>query len=349
MKGGPLRTGVLGIAAIFVGYALFATWLGVHAVSYLDARDRATSRTTGRVVEDGMGDDLDIRVRWTDADHHTRVDRFAVYDTDRYAKGENFPVAYDPSAAHPQGFPADPEETATEDDLIMPILLGAVVAVLLTGIWLWRGLRFRLTSRRPGRPMTAHVRIGTRRRTYWRSPTTTWLELTTPQGGLHWQRVIWHPALHETPPTAHTAPPEPPATTHDAPPEPPTTTHRTPPALPVTVHGTARPGSRRPAVPVLPDGTRLVPLGRLRDHAPAGLFFDDAPVRTDLRDAFILPPDTAAAPLWHEGALTAALGTLLGTVAGLALTDAALTTTVAIALCGAALVTSSWALSAPQP
>ncbi|MER5433973.1 hypothetical protein [Streptomyces sp. NPDC002588] len=310
----PLRAGLLGIAVTLTGYALFAAWLGLHAASYVDARDRATARTTGVVVEDGIGDDLDIRVRWTDAEHHTHVQRFGVYDTDRYSKGADFPVAYAPGSR--EGFPADPDETAEEDDLTAPILLAAASALPVLLVWIRRALRFRRTARRPGRPMTARVRAGTRR-ALWRASTATWLQLTAPEGHEHWQRVMWHPALHD------------------------------PPAeIPVTVHGTGT------VVAVLPDGTRLVPLGRLREHPPATvLFHDDETVRADLRDAFVLPPGIAVrpAPPWPEGARRAAVGTALGLVTGLLLTGPTLTGTVAFALGGATLFTSVWALSAPQP
>ncbi|MEU1184400.1 hypothetical protein ABZ464_43670 [Streptomyces sp. NPDC005820] len=310
----PLRAALLGIAVILTGYGLFAAWLGLHAVSYTDARDRATARTTGVVVEDGIGDDLDIRVRWTDGGGDTHVQRFGVYDTDRYAEGEDFPVAYDPAAGDPRGFPADPSETAAEDDLIVPVLLGGAVALLLTLVWLRRGLCFRLAARRPGRPLTARVRTGSRRAA-WRAPRATWLELTTPEGGTRWQRVMWHPALHEPPP-----------------------------GLRVTVHGTGR-----RAVAALPDGTRLVPLGRLREHPPTNAVFDDDVMRTDLRDAFVLPPGTTAAPPWRDAGTTAALGAVLGVTLGLVMTGPTLTGTVAFVLSCTTLVTSVWLLSAPQP
>ncbi|KUN84480.1 hypothetical protein [Streptomyces griseoruber] len=310
----PLRAALLGIAVTLAGYALFAGWLGLHADGYLDARDRATARTTGVVVEDGIGDDLDIRVRWTDGTGRTHVQRFGVYDTDRYAEGKDFRVAYDPTAGDPRGFPADPDETAEEDDLIVPVFLGAAVALPLTLVWLWRGLRFRLAARRPGRPMTARVRTGTRRAA-WRASRATWLELTGPEGRTHWQRVMWHPALHEAPAE-----------------------------LPVTVHGTGR-----RTVTALPDGTRLVSLGRPRDHPPAGAVLDDDVLRTDLRDAFVLPPGTTAAPPWREAAASTGLGTLLGLTLGLVMTGPTLTGTLAFVLSCATLTTSVWLLSAPQP
>lgn len=268
------------------------------------------------VVEDGIGDDLDIRVRWTDSAGDTHVQRFGIYDTDRYARGEHFPVAYDPTADDPRGFPADPSETAAEDDLLVPVFGGAAVALLLTLVWLWRGLRFRLLARRPARPMTARVRTGSRRAA-WRSPRATWLHLTGPQGQGRFQRVMWHPALHDAPP-----------------------------GIPVSVHGTDR-----HAVTVLADGTRLVPVGRLRDHPPSGVLFDDDTARTDLRDAFVLPPDAPVRPVppWREAGTTTALATALGLTLGLVMTGPTLTGTVAFVLACTSLALSVWLLSGPQP
>ncbi|WP_327184633.1 hypothetical protein [Streptomyces sp. NBC_01334] len=315
--GPALRTGLLGLAVVLTGYALLAAWAGWHAERYADARDRATARTVGVVVADGIGDDRDVRVRWTDDEGRSHLQRFAVHGTDRHAEGEDFPVAYDPATA--EGFPADPDETAREDDLLAPVFLGTAVALPLVGIWLWRGLRFRLTARRRGRPMTARVRCGSRRPAIWPNRTTSWLWLTSPEGTDHWQRVMWHPALDCLPAGA-----------------------------PVTAHGS--PG--RPTVVALPDGTRLVPLGRLRHRRPPGMSFaDQEAVRADLRDAFVLPADTVARPTgpWRRGAVTAASSTVLGVVAGFVLTDGSLVRTVTFALCAGTLATSVWALSAPQP
>lgn len=167
--------------------------------------------------------------------------------------------------------------------------------------------------------MTARVRCGSRRPAIWPNRTTSWLWLTSPEGTDHWQRVMWHPALDCLPAGA-----------------------------PVTAHGS--PG--RPTVVALPDGTRLVPLGRLRHRRPPGMSFaDQEAVRADLRDAFVLPADTVARPTgpWRRGAVTAASSTVLGVVAGFVLTDGSLVRTVTFALCAGTLATSVWALSAPQP
>ncbi|MCX4764396.1 hypothetical protein OG562_26245 [Streptomyces sp. NBC_01275] len=321
--GPALRVGLLGVAVVLLGYALLAAWAGFHAQRYLDARDRASATAPGVVVEDHIGDDDDIRVRWTDDEGRTRVQRFGVYDTGRYLEGDDFPVDYDPAESSPRGFPADPDETADEDDLLAPLFIGALVAVPLLCVWAWRGLRFRLTALRPGRPTTAYVRFGARQPTILRDAKTTWLELADLEGGRHWQRVMWHPALDGV-----TGPVE------------------------ATVHR-AKDGTRLPAVVALPDGTRLVPLGRLRTRPSPGVVFDDHDaVRTDLRDAFVLPAGTVPRPAvpWRRRiAHPALVGLVLGPFPGVFLTGGSLTGTVSVTLGVAALLTSAWALSAPQP
>ncbi|MFI5795405.1 hypothetical protein [Streptomyces sp. NPDC051677] len=320
--GPALRVGLLGVAVTLTGYALFAAWLGLHLQRYADARDRATASAVGVVVEDDVDDEDDVRVRWTDAGGHAHVQRFGIYDTDRYTEGARFPVAYDADDPTPKGFPADGDETAAEDDLIFPVVLGGVVALLLTCVWVWRGLRFRLRVRRPGRPMTGRVLYGRRLASPWRDPRTTWLALTAPEDDRHWQRVMWHPALDELSGEVE-----------------------------VTVHR-AGGTSLRPAAVTLPDGTRLVPLGKLRRHRPPFLSFDDhEAVRVDLEDAFVLPAGTLVPPArpWWRGAMTAASGTALGVLAGFVLTDGSVIAALAFALCAGTLLTSVWALSSPQP
>ncbi|MFD9393449.1 hypothetical protein ACFWBB_22800 [Streptomyces sp. NPDC060000] len=320
--GPALRVGLLGVAVILTGYALFAAWLGLHAQRYADARDRATSTAVGVVVENGIGDEDDVRVRWTDAGGRAHVQQFPTYD-DPYRNKAFFLVDYDPDDPTPKGFPAGGDETATEDDLIFPVVLGGVAALLPTSVWVWRGLRFRLGVRRPGLPMTGRVLYGRRPATAWRDPMTTWLALTAPEGDArHWQRVMWHPVLDETSGEVE-----------------------------VSVHR-AGDGSLRPAVVTLPDGTRLVPLGKLRRYRPMFMAFDDhEAVRGDLRDAFVLPADTVVRPArpWWRGAVTATSGTTLGVLAGFVLTGGTVVASVAFAVCAGTLVTSVWVLSSPQP
>ncbi len=319
-----LRVALLGVAVTLVGYGLFAAWLGVHAFRYESARDRATRTAVGLVVQDGIGDDDDIRVRWTDGTGQQHVQRFGVYDTDRYTKGRHFRVVYDPAQPDPQGFPADPDETADADDLEVPILLAAFAVLPICGVWAWRGLRFRWALRRPGRPMTATVHLGERRATTWRGD-TTWLALAEPDRPdrrVLWQRVMWHPALDDCSG-----------------------------AVPVTVRRSPR--GLRPAAVELPDGTRLVPLGRLRDRPPRHMImYDRGAGRGDLRDSFILPAGTdirPADPWWRPGARATAIGVAIGVLAGFLLGGGSLVAVVGFTLASAALVSAAWALSAPQP
>jgi hypothetical protein len=320
-----LRVALLGTAAAVVGFALLAAWLGVHAYAYGSARDRATATADGLVIEDDIGDEEDIRVRWTDGAGHEHVQRFGIYDTGRYTKGRRFPVAYDPAQADPQGFPADPDETSAQDDLLVPIGLAGVVAAVFCEVWAWRGLRFRWTARRPGRAMTATLLCGERLSgaAAWQSD-TTWLALSEVglSGRRVRQRVMWHPELDQL-------------------------------SGPVTVTVHDGPGARRPVVVELADGTRLVPLGRLRHQPPKRVLLGDSrAVRADLRDSFILPAGTEvlpARPWWRPGTQAAVLGAVVGAVSGFLMTSGSGVATVAFAVSGASVFVSSWALSAPQP
>jgi hypothetical protein len=317
-----LRVALLGIGAALAGFALLAGWLGVHAYAYGSARDRATATAVGRVVADGIGDDGDIRVRWTDWAGHQHVQRFGVDNDDRYTKGRTFTVAYDPGQADPRGFPADPDERSAEEDLEVPIVVAGALATVLCGTWAGRGLRYRRAGRRPGGPMTATVLSGEQRG--WASD-SIWLalsEVDPPGPVIRWQRIMWHPALD-----------------------------RLSGPVPVTVHGNPR--GRRAVVAELPDGSRPVPSGRLRHRAPKRvLLAERSAVRADLRDAFILPAGAELAPArpwWRPGVVAAAVGAAAGVVSGFVFGGGGLVPFVGFAIAGAAAFLSLWALSGPQP
>ncbi|MGW1563032.1 hypothetical protein ACWCQ1_42015 [Streptomyces sp. NPDC002144] len=322
--GPALRVGLLGVTSALAGFALLAGWLGWHAYRYDSARDRATAQAEGVVVEDGIGDEDDIRVHWTDQTGREHEQRFGIYDTDRYTKGHRFPIAYDPHEADPRAFPTDPTETAAEDDLLVPIGLAGVVTAGFCGVWAVRGLRFRWTVRKAGRPMVATVSRGERvGAAAWLSD-TTWLALAEPgrpDEPVAWQRVMWHPAVEDWPGP-----------------------------IPVTAHHRRR--MRGPLVAQLPDGICLVPLRGLR-HAPPphALLDNQKAVRIDLRDSFT-PIDTttlAGRPWWRPGAQVAAMGAVFGLLAGLLITGGSAVAAVSFALIGGTLLSTSWALSAPQP
>jgi hypothetical protein len=311
------------VVATLTGFALLAGWLGWHAYAYGQARDRATARVSGLVVEDGIGDEEDIRVRWTDRAGREHVQRFSVYDTDRYAEGRHFAVAYDPHAADPRGFPGDPEETSDEDDLLAPVLLAGIGAAGLCSVWARRGLRFRRAARRPGRPMTATVHRGRRARGAGGPTESVWLELSEPgrdDGPVTWQRVMWHPALDDH-------------------------------AGPVRVTAHHRAGTRGALVARLPDGTRLVPLGRLRRRPPRRVVLDTyATVRSSLRDSFTPVDATAlsARSWWWPAAWSAGVGLVAGGLFGVFVIGGSVAA-VGMALCLATLGTALWSLSAPEP
>jgi len=96
-----LRVALLGVAAALVGFAVIAAFLGWQAHDYSIARQGAVAVAAGTIVEDGLGDSGDIRVRWADRSGREHLQRFSIYNTDRYTKGATFQVAYDP--AHPSG------------------------------------------------------------------------------------------------------------------------------------------------------------------------------------------------------------------------------------------------------
>ncbi|WP_405732653.1 hypothetical protein OG885_18345 [Streptomyces sp. NBC_00028] len=318
-----LRVALFGLTVTLAGYALLGAWLAGNAYANDRAVDRYNEHTefaVGDVLEDALSPGDKIRARWTDDAGHTHVQSFVPDDdTYPYPKYARLFLEYDPTGKNPHAHPYQVGEHGPdpldEDDLIGSAVAAGIVAAALCAAWARRGLAFRLASHRPGRPMTAEVRLGERVQTFpWRSATTLWLVLD----GRHWQRVMWHPALEDRPGR-----------------------------FPVTVHGT------RTAVAVLPDGTRPVPVGRLRHREPARTTFADLrTVRGDLRDAFIVPAGTLVRPAhawWWQAWPATAFGAVLGFAAGFLTADGTLLAVGGHTLAFATLSTSMWALNAPQP
>ncbi|NNN36257.1 hypothetical protein HLK59_39055 [Streptomyces sp. S3(2020)] len=317
----PLRVALFGLTVTLVGYALFAAWLGGHAYAHARERER-TATTFGEVVERGLGaDGDDVLVSWEDRAGRTHLQRFPDRGDTAYTRQTLFLVAYDPTEDNPRGRPIDwrdiPKEDGYEDDLVRSVAFGGVVAAVLCGVWAHRGLRFLRAARRPGRPATALVRVGERGAPLGRGLSTTWLVLGEQQGP-RWQRVMWHPALDELPDRA-----------------------------PVSVHG------RRTAVVVLPDGTQLVPLGRLRRSEPRHTTLEaPSTVRGDLRDSFVIPAGTVIRPTrpwWRPALPFTATGAVLGLALAYLNTDGTVVPVVAFTLAGATLLTAVWAPLALQP
>ncbi|MEU2615717.1 hypothetical protein ABZ570_29725 [Micromonospora sp. NPDC007271] len=319
-----LRVALLALAASALAFAVIAVALGWPAYQYVSARDRATAVVAGTVIEDGIGDYGDIRVRWVDHAGRAHVQRFAIYDTDRYRKDQRFPVAYDPAASVPRGFPADPDETSAEDDLMVPIAVAGIVAVLIAFGWALRGVLFGQAVKRPGSSMVASVLAGLRPD----GPPISlgdsiWISLAADRHGrpVRWQRVVWHPAVDSV----------------NAP-------------VPVTVHGDVT--SKRRVVVELPGQVRLVPIGRLRHRPPKRLVLEErADVRADLDDFLIIPagtPPPSGRRWWQRAVAFAVAGAALGALCAVLFFSGGLAILVA-AVAGSALLVNVWALGGAEP
>lgn len=257
-------------------------------------RQSATTIVVGTVVEDGIGDNEDVRVRWRDDTGTQRTTRFGIYDTDRYVKGASFPVRYDAAAPTRRPFPADREETVGEDDIWAGIVLPWALVLVVGSWWLVRLARGRLAD--GGVPESTRMKVlsgfNVNAGPVAGIVRTTWAELESEEpgsgGGSRFQRMQWHPALAAT---------------------------RSIEAVTVS----RRRG--RAAVIRLADGTRLTPIGRLRTAPPSRFQLQPlTAIRSSLVDAMIRP---AAAPrdawirtLLMRGAYGAVLGSLPGVLFG---------------------------------
>ncbi|MFJ8580081.1 hypothetical protein [Micromonospora sp. NPDC093277] len=318
-----LRVALLALAAALLGFVVIAAVLGWQAQRYVSAEERATTVAEGTVVEDGIGDAGDIRVRWVDNTGREHVQRFGIYGTDRYPKGQTFPVAYDPAELAPRGFPADPDETSEADDLVAPIVIAGFVTVLVVLGWMLRGLLFRRAAGRSRRLMTASVLSGERPDGQPISVgNSTWIALAEDRrhDPDRWQRVMWHPVVDSVSG-----------------------------AVPVTVHGDV--SSKRRVVVELPGQVRLVPIGRLRHQPPKRVVLEERfDVDGNLHDLVILP---AGASLpgnrrwWGRAVIFALIGAALGGLWGILFAGGVAVPLAAAA--GAALLVNVWALTGAEP
>jgi hypothetical protein len=320
-----LRVALLGVAAALVGFVVIALLLGWQAHAYGVARDSAVAVAPGTVVEDGLGDSGDIRVRWADRSGREHLQRFPIYNVERYTKGRAFAVAYDPAKPAVHGFPSDPEEVSAQDDLVVPIGIAGLIAAALLLTWGLRGVLFSRAGARPGQPMVAVALTGQLTDSGPVSlGNSSWFTLanpTAPHQAFRWQRVMWHPAIDST----------------DSP-------------VDVVVHGDMQ--SRRRVVLELPDGIRLVPIGRLRRRSPRGIFLEKrSDVRTDLTDSFILPTGTPPPPSqrwWHGALVLALVGAGVGAMMGFFIGGGGIAV-FPFAAGASALLVNGWALTGTDP
>lgn len=228
-----LRTALVGVFAVLLGFVVIAGWLGTAAHQLHQEKQRATAVVAGVVIQDDL-DEGDIRVRWRDASGSTHEQQFGIYDTDRYHRGVRFDVRYNPQHPGRGAFAADPMETDAEDHLEVPLAFGGVLTICVLAGWAWRGLRYRRVARRPASRAFGQALSGeSLRGAFVNTRASCWLALRDgPQEPVvAWQRVMWHPAL---------------ALANES--------------VVVQVHGRRR--RLRAVVIDLPDGTALVPIGR---------------------------------------------------------------------------------------
>ncbi|WP_030269797.1 DUF3592 domain-containing protein [Streptomyces sp. NRRL B-24484] len=305
-----VRAGFGLLAAGLALCAAVAVVFGLRLADLDDARARAGADAVGRVERVDAGRGATVLVAWTDAGGVRHRQRFPLTDTDRYRPGDNYPLHYDPAAPSPSALPAAAEDLADRrDEDLVPLVLAVVGGIALCLFWTTRAALHLVTRRAPARQGRARVGLAPTGRS------------SRPVVHVQWQlasgrpREGWQPVMSGPAEAALRA-----AAGSDA-----------AGGARVTVHQ-RRLGGR--VVLVLPDGTSLVPTGRLRSREPRG--WTDAPD----------PPPVTDAPLPRGWQLRcAAAGTALGAVGALAgwhltgRTEA----TVAIALAVAAFtVTGAW-------
>lgn len=307
---GTARVAGVAIAAAVLACSAVTTTMILRLDQHLGDRERADARAYGTVIQDGIDDADDIRVRWTDDSGERHVSRFGIYDTDKYVKGAQFVVRYDRSDPDRAAFPADADETSAEDDMYAGAILPWVLVVTVVTWWLIRLIRARRARRGPlqnsvatifcahnelAGPLSALVR-------------TTWVRIGVGTDA-ELQRVMWHPSLSSA--------------GYDEP-------------VFVTRGGGA-------ASVVLADGSRLSPIGRLRATAPDRYALEELPAtRASLADTIVRRHSTARDPWLRSAALRAVYGALLG--AGIGALVASATLIWIGAAVGAALTLNLWAL-----
>jgi hypothetical protein len=300
----PAVRAAIGLAILAAVGCATVGQLRLH--DYRADRDRANASATGRVIETGVGEYDDIRVRWTDGDGHPRVSRFSVYDD--YAKGETFDVAYDRDRPGARAFPADADETSAADDIWVSAYAPLLVPLVILLWWMVRVLRIRAARRRSSSYVRVEVFSSPYDKVEWLAEPLrrVWVRTGPPAAG-QVQRVMWHPALEQVP-------------------------------REVSAHVSQ---GGRSALVTFDDGTILTPMGRLRTTLPP-----EAVPYVDVREstADLVVGGTVEFPdPWPRAfGIMAAIGAGAGSVPGLAEGNRTLLGVGAVL--GAAIAVNLWAL-----
>lgn len=271
-----------------------------------DQRDAATATARGKVIEDYIGSDEDIRVRWVDRAGTERVTRFGIYDVDKYEEGASFAVKYNPDAPNDRAFPADKEETLLTDDLEVGLFLPWALVVILAVWWIIRYVRGARWGGRPHKPAPIAVLSGS-------GPVagitrTTWIRFEE-NGETRVQRVHWHPQLSS-----------------------------------VRRGELGQVATRRGITGVrLTNGTQLTSIGRTDVIEDRGELQDLGAVRTSLADSFVGRPITAHDGWLRTLCLRAAYGAIFGAGIGVLVVGSTTMGWILGLMC-AALAVNLWAL-----
>lgn len=300
------------VAVAGTAVAVLALAAGLQRVQAEVAR--ASVVTEGRVVQNHIGDEDNIKVEWRDTQGRRHRQVFGVYNA--YDVGDSFELRYDPDRPAARAYPNDPDETDYEDGYYAGFFAFPVVGLLLVLVPVVRRYWWRRTLARPvTRDVPATVMDG-----HFNASTTSWLVLEH-GGQRRWQMVMWDPALDATPSP-----------------------------LRVDVHGNL--DGRKRVVPVLRDGTALVSLGRLRHREPGSYSFEPrAQQGASLAESVLLPagarlPPPAAA--WRTPLLLGALGAAIGFFLGWGVFTDRVWVGVSFAAGMAVLAVESWALTGAE-
>lgn len=224
---------------------MFGLWLA-HTDS---AVERATATAVGRVERVERGRGSSVIVAWTDSHGAPHSEQFALSDPDRYRPGDSYPLRYDPDAADPHAVPAEAGDlTDLRDVKLVPLILTAIAGTAVAVFWTGRTFLYLLVRRAPSAPGLARVGRAPLNHGAWRPVARVRWQSASGHPIEGWQPVLPGPAETALRGTASAG------------------------DTPVLVHQLTTGG--RVAL-VLPDGSALVPGGRLHTSEPPG--WDDSP------------------------------------------------------------------------
>lgn len=138
---GQARTAALSFLLIVMACVCITVVMNVQLNDFNHHRSAATAIAKGTVVEDAIGANSDIRVRWSDDSGTQRTTQLEIYDIDRYVTGKPFTVRFDPANPGERIYPAEQGETAAEDGFYAWMMIPWPLVVVFAIWWLLRLIR----------------------------------------------------------------------------------------------------------------------------------------------------------------------------------------------------------------